>query len=310
MASAHARILRPVNRSVISPTPVPAAGASTPSHYLLVLRANQSWLKLDFAELWDHRDLLKMLVRRDIIARYQQTLLGPAWFLLQPLIMASIFSVVFARAARVPTDGVPPLLFYLSSLLGWSFFSQCVSSISTTFTSNADLFGKVYFPRLIVPGATVISNLVTMGLQFLMFLGFFAYYTWLGPQPLPSAGWRWLLLPLLVIQTAAFALGAGLLFASFTQRYRDLLHALQFLVLGWMFLTPVFIPLSHFSGKLAVATYLNPMAPIIESFREVMLGVGSVEPVMVAVSLVETVFVLLVGIMLFQRAARTAVDTI
>jgi lipopolysaccharide transport system permease protein len=299
-----------MNRRVASPiTPTSPAGAAA-ADYLLVLRANQSWLKLDYVELWEHRDLLKMLVRRDLLARYRQTILGPIWFLLQPLIMAAIFSMVFARAARVSTDGVPPFLFYLSSLLGWSFFSQSVTAISGTFTSNAGLFGKVYFPRLIVPCATVVSNLVTMGVQFLLFLGFVAYHTWFAPTGTALVGWRWLLLPLLVLQTATFALGAGLLIASFTGRYRDLLHALQFLVLGWMFLTPVFIPLSHFTGKLAAVIYLNPMAPVIEGFREVLLGVGAVEPVMIAVSVLETVAVFLVGTVLFQRIARTAVDTV
>src|SRR5687768_8827830 len=181
-----------MNRRLDSTHP-PSMGAAEATDYLLVLRANQSWLRLDYAELWEHRDLLRMLVRRDLIARYRQTILGPIWFLLQPLIMALIFSVVFARAARVSTDGAPPILFYLSSLLGWGFFSQCVTTIRGTFTSNTDLFGKVYFPRLILPCAVVVSNLVTMALQFVMFIGFFAYHVWFTSYTGAPASWRLLL---------------------------------------------------------------------------------------------------------------------
>jgi lipopolysaccharide transport system permease protein len=299
-----------MNRRLDSPPTPPSLVVAEATDYLLVLRANQSWLKLDYAELWEHRDLLKMLVRRDLLARYRQTILGPLWFLLQPLIMALIFSLVFARAARVSTDGAPPLLFYLASMLGWSFFAQCVSTISGTFTANANLFGKVYFPRLIVPCAVVVSNLVTMALQFAMFIGFLAYHAWFTPYTGAPAGGRLLLLPLLVVQTATFAFGAGLLIASFTARYRDLLHAMQFLILGWMFLTPVFIPVSQFTGKLDVVLYLNPMAPIVEGFREILLGAGSIELPMVTISIVETIIVLIVGIVLFQRVARNVVDTV
>lgn len=276
---------------------------------VMVLRANQSWIRIDWKDLWEHQDLLRMLVRRDLLARYRQTVLGPIWFVLQPLVMAVIFSLVFARAARISTGDTPPLLFYLSSLLGWNFFSQCVTAIGGTFVSNSGLFGKVYFPRLIVPAAAVVSNLVTMGFQFAMFLAFLAYYIWFTPSSIAlNSALLWL--PVLTIQTALLAFGVGLLLASFTGRYRDLLHALPFLTLGWMFLTPVFFPLSQFSGPLVWLAYLNPMAPIVEGFRIALVGAGAVSPAMMGLSVLETIVVLLVGMVLFQRVSRTVVDTV
>jgi lipopolysaccharide transport system permease protein len=251
-----------------------------------------------------------LLIRRDFLTRYRQTILGPVWFVLQPLVMAGIFSLVFSRSERLQTSEVPPLLFYLSGLLGWTYFAQALGLVGTTFTNNALLFSKAYFPPLLVPISIVTSGLISMALQLAVFLVFCGYFAWLTPHDGLQIGWQLALLPLLIVQTVLFTLGAGLWIATFTARYRDLQHALQFITLGWMFLTPVFIPLSQFSGRLVVIAYLNPVAPIVEGYRSILLGTDSLSWPLVAVSVVETLVVFLGGVLLFQRVERTVVDTV
>ncbi|HEY0943753.1 MAG TPA: ABC transporter permease [Opitutaceae bacterium] len=276
--------------------------------YLVVLRPNRAWFRVDWAELWDYRDLLLLLVRRDLLAKYRQTILGPLWYVIQPVVMAVIFSLVFARAANLSTQSVPPLLYYLSGLLPWTYFAQCLTAIASTFTTNASLFAKVYFPRLLVPAGAAVAACVSMALQFGTFLVFAACYRSSVPFPGVAAGWTVLLLPLLVLQTALFVLGAGLWIAALTARFRDLLHALPFIVMGWMFLTPVFLPLSEFAGRLQWIAYINPMAPIVESFRHLLLGTPAVAMSLTVVSIAETVVLFATGVLLFQRVERTAID--
>jgi lipopolysaccharide transport system permease protein len=290
-----------------------SAVTSSPSDFPKVrhiIAPNRAWLRFDWAELLARRDLLSLLVRRDLVSRYRQTILGPAWLVLQPLALALVFSLVFGRVAAIPTDGAPRILFYLCSLFGWHCFALNLQSTSSTFSANADLFGKVFFPRLVMPLAAVLSNLVSLTIQLAVFLLFYLGYKLFQIGSGYGMGISALLLPLLVLQTAAFALGVGLWISVLTARYRDLRHAMSFLMLIWMFLTPVIYPLSKVSPDYRYLLQLNPVATMVESIRSVLLGVGTVTPLALTWSLGITIVVLVSGILLFQRAERTVVDTL
>jgi len=274
----------------------------------VIIEPRRSWLRLDLREVWDYRDLLTLLVRRDLLARYQQTLLGPLWHLLQPVLTTVIFVVVFARVAGIPTGGVPAPLFYLTGLLGWNYFAQNVTNVSGTFLNNAALFGKVWFPRLVVPVSVVAGNLVTLGLQLIPFLACAGYYA--ATQGLAVFSWKMVLLPIAALHVAALSLGVGLCMAATTARYRDLLHLNQFLVQLWMFATPIIYPLSQIPARWAWLAWLNPMAAPVEVFRWCLLGGGTVPTPLIVTSLALTVALLVVGLIAFDNAARSAPDTI
>jgi len=276
--------------------------------HVVIIEPRRSWLRLDLREVWDYRDLLTLLVRRDLLARYQQTLLGPLWHLLQPVLTTVIFVVVFARVAGIPTGGVPAPLFYLTGLLAWNYFAQNVTNVSGTFLNNAALFGKVWFPRLVVPVSVVTGNLVTLGLQLIPFLACAGYYA--ATQGLDVFSWKIVLLPIAALHVAALSLGIGLCMASTTARYRDLLHLNQFLVQLWMFATPIIYPLSQIPARWAWLAWLNPMAAPVEVFRWCLLGGGTVPTPLIVTSLVLTVALLVIGLVAFDNAARSAPDTI
>lgn len=245
-----------------------------------------------------------------IFSRSKQTVLGPLWFIVQPLLNTLVFTIVFNKVAGIATDGIPPLLFYLCALLPWGYFAQNVTTGAATFTTNAHLFGKVYFPRLIVPVSSVISNLFALGLQFVVFFVFAAWFglrgdaVYFGPAILLS-------LPLLLI-TAALSLGLSLLISSSTAKYRDLSHLTPILVQLWMFATPVIYPLSKLTGgdgNWAWIAWMNPMAPVVEGFRYSLLGRGTWQGAMLGVSAIASVIILLLGIVAFGRAERTVTDS-
>lgn len=277
-------------------------------HWDLVIEPHRRWLSVDLAELWRYRDLVLLFVQRNFVTRYKQTVLGPLWYLLQPLLTTVIFTVVFGKIARIPTDGVPPFLFYLAGTVVWRYFADCLTQTADTFAANAGVFGKVYFPRLTVPTATVVSNLFQFLIQLLLFGGF-AFYFGLGGTPLHPNAWI-LALPLIVAQAALISLGAGLLIAAATARYRDLRYALQFLVQLWMYASPVVYPLSQVPEAWRSLYALNPVVPVIEIFRYATLGAGSVTAAQVAGGLLVTVVLLLLGILAFNRVERTFMDTI
>jgi homopolymeric O-antigen transport system permease protein len=276
----------------------------------IVLRADANGLNLELEEIWRYRDLLLILIWRDFSAKYKQTILGPLWFLLQPLMMTLIFTVIFAHVAKVSTDGLPPLLFYLCGQLGWNYFAANINSNSTLFITNAGLFSKVYFPRLIVPLSALISNLFTFGIQAFAFLGFYFYFKYILRITGFGMDWRALFLPLLILQIAALSLGFGLLFSALTGKYRDLMHVLSMLLQIWMYGTPIILPLSEFPAKWQWIVALNPMTMIVESFRLTLLGTGTVLPQYVACSVVCTLLVLVGGAMLFGKVEKTIVDTV
>jgi len=273
-----------------------------------VIRPRNGWFDVDLREIWRYRDLIALFVWRDFVAVYKQTVLGPLWYLIQPLLTTLVFTVIFGSVAKLPTEGVPPFLFYLSGVVAWRYFADCLNNTSNTFIGNAHLFGKVYFPRITVPVSVVVSSLVAFAIQFLLFLLFFTYYRWNGAPVKPHA--VLLLLPVLVVQMAALGLGFGIIVSAMTTRYRDLTHLVAFGVQLWMFATPVVYPASSVPANWQWLLAVNPMAPVIEMFRYAFLGTGSVSLTNWAVSLLTTAAVLLLGVLLFSRVEKTFMDTV
>jgi lipopolysaccharide transport system permease protein len=276
-----------------------------------VIEPSKSWFQLDWRELFHYRDLLFLLVRRDFISRYKQTILGPAWFVLQPLITTLVFTIVFGKVARIPTDGLPEPLFYLCGLLAWNYFAQCMGGTSTTFVSNAGLFGKVYFPRLIIPFATIVSNIMSFLIQLVTFLCF-----WLWFKFFTSAGSSfhitvWLAaLPGLFVLSAAIGLGVGLWMSALTAKYRDFMHLSGFLTQVWMFATPVIYPLSCVPQKWQWVSALNPMTCIVEVYKYAFLGTGTIHPLHILVSVSVTFLILVSGLIVFSKIEKTFIDTV
>ncbi|MGK0185201.1 MAG: lipopolysaccharide transport system permease protein [Verrucomicrobiales bacterium] len=277
-----------------------------------VIRPNRSWWGIDWREFAEYRDLLWLLVRRDFVAKYKQTVLGPLWFILQPLLTTLVFTVVFGNFAEIPTDGAPKVLFYLCGMLGWNYFSLTFTATAGTFTSNANLFGKVYFPRLILPTATAIGNLFALLLNLGVFAAFWGYYHFFTDDLSSQPGFigRLALVPLLILQTAGVSLGCGLWMAALTAKYRDLTHMTGFMIQIWLYATPVIYPLSIVSGKWQTVAALNPMTCVVEGFRIALLGTGNLPPHMIAISTTVTLALLLSAILAFRRTERTFIDTV
>jgi len=284
--------------------------ATRPEPFEIVLRPDTGWRSVELASIWQYRDLLSLLVWRDFVSKYKQTVLGPLWFIIQPLSMTLVFTVIFGKVAGLSTDGLPPVLFYLCGQLGWNYFSQNFSSNSATFVTNAGLFGKVYFPRLIVPLAALVSNLFAFAIQVATFLCFYLYFKYGRGAGGFGMDWRVVLLPLLVLQTAVLSLGVGLVMSALTAKYRDLTHLSALLIQVWMYATPVIYPLSEFPVRWRWVAALNPMTPIVEAFRLVLLGVGTVTPLHIVSSIATTVAVAVAGLMLFSRVEKTFVDIV
>jgi lipopolysaccharide transport system permease protein len=282
--------------------------ADTTNEWDTILRPEAKWLDLRLGEIWRFRELVYLFVRRDFVAQYKQTILGPLWFILQPLLATIVFTVVFGNIAKLSTDGLPKMLFYLSGNILWGYFSGCLTATSSTFVSNASLFGKVYFPRLVVPISIVASQLLKLGLQFGFFLAFFLYYALKGADVHITT--YALLLPFLVLLLAAISLGLGIIFSSMTTKYRDLRFLLQFGVQLLMYAAPVVYPLSSVEGNYRYLLLANPVTSIIETFRAGFLGVGTVEAEYLLYSTLFAVIVLAIGALLFTRVERTFMDTV
>lgn len=265
---------------------------------------------VDFKELWHYRDLCALFVKRNVITQYKQTILGPLWYLVQPLMTTVMYMVVFGGIAKIPTDGLPQPLFYLAGICMWQYFSDCLSKTSNTFVDNAGIFGKVYFPRLVVPLSTVMSNLVRFGIQLGLFFAVYIYYQLFTPVQIHT-NWYALLLPILVLLLAGLALGFGILFSSMTTKYRDLQLLLSFFVSLWMYATPVIYPLSTITNeKLRFVMSLNPLTGIIEAFKYGILGVGQFSWSMLAYSFGFMLLLLAVGIVVFNKVQRSFMDTV
>lgn len=267
-------------------------------------------LDVDYKEIWRYRDLCTLFVKRNIITQYKQTILGPLWYLIQPLMTTVMFMVVFGGIAKIPTDGIPQPLFYLSGICFWTYFSDCLTKTSNTFVDNASIFGKVYFPRLIVPLSNVISNLVRFAIQFGLFIAVYIIYLIFTDVTI-QINWYALLLPILVAMLALLALGFGILFSSMTTKYRDLQILLSFLVGLWQYATPIIYPLSTITNaKLRLIMQLNPLTGIVEFFKYGMLGSGCHEWWMLAYSAGFTIVLLFIGIVVFNKVQRSFMDTV
>ena len=271
----------------------------------------KGWARVDFAELWRYKDLIWLFVKRDFTVMYKQTILGPAWVLINPLLSAAMYTVMFGVIAKLPTDGVPQALFYLAGTALWGFFAACINRVSATFTSNSAIFSKVYFPRLTMPISTMLSAFINFVLQFIMFFGLLLFYTAKG-QVHPN--WAYMPLTLLLLaQVGLLGLGCGIIVSSLTTRYRDLMVVVGFGVQLWMYGTPVVYPLSMIDGMnrvLHIAMVLNPMTAPMETFRFIFFGTGQVTLRLWAVSLVWTVVLLALGLSLFSKVEKTFVDTV
>jgi lipopolysaccharide transport system permease protein len=278
----------------------------------VVIQPTRGLLHVDWRGLVEYRDLLLLLVRRDFVSKYKQSILGPAWFVIQPLFTTIVFTVIFGNVAQLPSDGMPKMLFYLCALVPWNYFAANINNTSTTFTSNIGLFGKVYFPRLIIPASVVTSNLITFAIQLVTFLGFFIYFKFFSAAgPLIKPNLELAFIPLLLLQIAAISLGFGLLISALTVKYRDLVYAMTFLVQLWMYATPVVYPLSMVTSlKWRIVAAINPMTAVVESFKHAFLGVGTVSLRYTAISVGVTLVVLFLGLAFFSRAERTFVDTV
>ena len=274
----------------------------------LVIEPKSSWWDLELHEIWRYRDLLLLFVRRDFVAEFKQTLLGPLWFFIQPILTTIMFTVIFGRVAKIPTDEIPQVLFYLSGIVAWSYFADCLTKTSSTFKTHANIFGKVYFPRVIVPLSIVFSNLLKFGVQFLLFLGFFFYYMFNGANVIPNI--HILLTPILLLMMGGLGLGFGMIISSLTTKYRDLQFLVTFGVQLLMFATPVVYPLSFLPEKYKWIILANPMTSIIETFKYAYLGGGSFNVNHLLYSGAVTGVVLIFGFMIFHKVEKNFMDTV
>ena len=290
------------------------------SNFVIMAEMEQGWtteirpkdklLSVDFKEIWQYRDLMMLFVKRNIITQYKQTILGPLWFVMQPMMTTVMYMVVFGGIAKISTDGLPQPLFYLAGISFWQYFADCLTKTSNTFVNNAGIFGKVYFPRLVTPLSDVISNLVRFGIQFGLFLIVYLYYV-IFTDAVIQPNLYALMFPVLVAMLAGLALGFGILFSSMTTKYRDLQLLLSFFVSLWMYATPVIYPLSTITNeKLCLVMQLNPLTGIVEFFKYGMLGVGNHDWWMLGYSFGFMVVLLAVGIVVFNKVQKSFMDTV
>jgi ABC transporter, permease protein len=277
--------------------------------YTTIIKPQNKLFEIDFKEIWRYRDLLVMFIKRDIVTQYKQTILGPTWYFIQPALTTIMYMVVFGGIAGISTDGLPQPLFYLAGIVLWQYFSECLNKTSATFTQNQHIFGKVYFPRLISPLSNVLSNLVRMSIQFLLFLIVYVYYVAVGVDVMPNM--YALLLPLLIVMLAGLSLGFGIIISSMTTKYRDLTILFTFIVQLWMYATPVIYPLSTISNeKIRMLMGINPLTSIFEAFKYGMLGVGQFSWGGLGYSFGFMVVLLLVGVVVFNKVQRSFMDTV
>jgi lipopolysaccharide transport system permease protein len=278
------------------------------SDWTIIIRPKTSWFDLHLADLWNYRDLVMLFVRRDFVAQYKQTILGPLWFVIQPLLTTLTYTVIFGNLAQLSTDGLPKILFYLSGVTAWNYFADCLTKTSETFVANANIFGKVYFPRLAAPVSIVISNLIRFGIQLGLFLGFYVYFLARGASIKPTMA-LWLM-PVLILLMAALGLGTGIVVSSLTTRYRDLRYLVQFGVQLLMYSTTIIFPLSQLPDRYRWIMLCNPMTPVIETFRYALLGTGEFNWAYLGLSAVISALILAGGIVLFNHVEKTFMDTV
>lgn len=276
----------------------------------LVIQPKNSLLSIDFQEIWHYRDLCTMLIRRDIVTMYKQTVLGPLWFFIQPMMTTMMYMVVFGGIAKIPTDGIPQPLFYLAGICMWQYFSDCLNKTSNTFMANAGIFSKVYFPRLVVPISNVVSNLIKFLIQLVLFIFVYFYFYFFTDSSIRPNMYV-LMTPVLVAMLAGLSLGFGIVFSSFTTKYRDLSFLLSFVVQLWMYATPVIYPVSTITNtKIKLMMQINPLTSILEAFKFGVLGAGTFSWWALAYSAGFISVLLAVGIIVFNRIQRSFIDTV
>ncbi len=289
-------------------SPPPEINQSKAHAIEIRIRPRSNWMLLDWRSLVDYRDLIYLLVRRDFVSKYKQTILGPAWAVVTPIVTAVVFAFVFGRVLGVETDGVPPQLFYLCGLLGWNYFNQTLSATSNTLRGNYHLFSKVYFPRLAVPLALTLSNLVAAAVQLVTFSGVFAFAVLSNPAITARPTWAALALPFLFLHLGTLALGGGLFLSAITAKYRDFQQIAPFMLNLLMYVTPVIYPISKIPEKWQWLAAINPVSAIIEGFRSVLLGTPGFNLTHYALSIAVTGVVFIIGVGLYQKLARDFVD--
>ena len=274
----------------------------------LIIRPKKHLFDINLKEIWHYRDLILLLVRRDFVATYKQTVLGPLWYVITPLVNVVVFTFIFNTIANISTEGVPPILFYLSGLTLWSYFSTALTGVSNTFVNNAGIFGKVYFPRLVIPISLMISSMIKFGIQFSLMLAIMVIFYFKGYKFHFNVYTA--LIPFIFLVTVLFALGCGIIISSLTTKYRDFQYLLGFGISLWMYITPIIYPVSIIPATFRWLVFINPMAPLIEAFKYGMIGVGSVNVFMLSVSCVSTLVLLAIGVIIFNKVEGSFMDTV
>jgi lipopolysaccharide transport system permease protein len=274
-----------------------------------IIKPKNNWTDLRLRELWYYRDLIILFVKRDFISVYKQTILGPLWFIIQPLLTTITFTIVFGNIAKLSTDGLPQPLFYMAGVVVWQYFATCITKTSSTFITNAGIFGKVYFPRLSIPIATVINGMITFAIQLLIFIIILLYYYIKGGIAIHINAFV-LLTPVLLIIMAALGLGFGIIVSSLTTKYRDLTFLINFAVQLLMYATPVIYPLSSLPPKIKNIIIFNPMTSVVETFRFAFTGTGAFSFNQFIYSIISTFIILMIGIFIFNKVEKNFMDTI
>lgn len=276
--------------------------------WTMTIRPTRGALEIPVREVWAYRDLLMLLVRRDFVAMYKQTILGPLWFIIQPVLTTLVFTLIFGRIANISTDGLPHMLFYLAGVTCWTYFSESLTKTSETFIQNANIFGKVYFPRVIVPLSIVVSNLIKLAVQLLLFFGFVAYYRLAGADVVLNS--VALMLPVLILLMGGIGLGMGMIISSLTTKYRDFRFLISFAVQLFMYATPIIYPVSTLPEQYRIYIMANPITPIIETFRYGFLGRGEFDPLHLLYSFVFMLIVLFLATIIFNQVEKNFMDTV
>jgi len=276
----------------------------------LIIKPRHKWYQVDVAAIWQYRDLLILLVRRDFVAVYKQTVLGPIWFFIQPIITSLTFTFIFGNLAKLSTDGNPAILFYLAGITLWTYFADCITKTSTTFTSNAGVFGKVYFPRLIMPLSILVSNLIKFGIQFLIFLLTWLYFIFTTGNTIHPQWQHMWLIPVLVFMMAGLGLGLGIFISSLTTKYRDLTFLVGFGVQLLMYASSVVLPISSMPEKIKLLMLLNPLTSIIEAFKFVFLGSGYLEGIWLVYSFGFMSVLIIISVIIFNKVEKSFMDTV
>jgi lipopolysaccharide transport system permease protein len=274
----------------------------------LVIKPRTGWFDIDVKNIWKYRDLIKLFVRRSFVSAYKQTILGPAWAIINPLCTTVIFTIIFGNIAGLAAEGVPSFIFFMAGNITWGYFANCLNATSGTFTGNAGIFGKVYFPRLVMPITTVISNLISFAIQYVFFLGFWVYFLITTDSIEPN--WFILMTPILLVHMALMGLGIGIICSSLTTKYRDLTMLIGFGVQLWMYLTPVAYDYQIISDKWRTLYMCNPMTPVINTMRYAYLGIGEFELGYYLLSWAVTLVMLFFGVLLFSKVEKTFMDTV